>query len=382
MDSGITWTTLDSENPIILNPPAPYQGQYQNFRDPFVFFHELTQKWVLVTSLAEIHKLLIWTSDNLKDWSVVSEFGPANAVGGVWECPNLFAVPVDGDTARTKWVLVVGLNPGGPPGTVGSGMQYFIGDFNGTTFVPDPESVFPGNATANWFDWGPDYYAATSFNGLPDDGHIQLGWMNNWQYGTKIPTYPWRSAMATPRQISLKTMNQKIALLQQPKENWGSITNGKDQSYSWQSVEEGTKDLGPQGKTLDIRLGFSDSNSATEFGIIVQSTPNGSQQTRVGYDFEKRQVFVDRRSSGQSAFDETFATEYRAGLAPDVDGALHLRVLVDWSSVEVFGGEGETTLTAQIFPSENATYARLFSTGGSTENVTLGISKLSSIWHS
>ena len=85
MDDGVTWNTYDAGNPIIENPPAPYQSQYQNFRDPFVFWHDPTSKWVLVTSLAEVHKLVIWTSDNLKDWSVVSEFGPFNGVGGVWE---------------------------------------------------------------------------------------------------------------------------------------------------------------------------------------------------------------------------------------------------------------------------------------------------------
>ncbi|KAJ5574128.1 Extracellular exo-inulinase inuE [Penicillium hispanicum] len=384
LDQGMTWTTLDAENPIILNPPAPYQDQYQNFRDPFVFWHEPTRKWVLVTSLAEIHKLVIWTSDNLRDWSVVSEFGPVNAVGGVWECPNLFALPVDGDATRSKWVMVVGLNPGGPPGTVGSGTQYFIGDFNGTAFVPDPTSIYSANTTDKWLDWGPDYYAAAGYNGLPEDAHVQLGWMNNWQYGQKIPTDPWRSAMATPRHLSLKTIDQQITLLQQPQENWKSIRKGKRESYSWPSFEQGTKDLGSQGKTLDLDLTFAardaSSSATSEFGIIVQSTADGSQQTRVGYDFAKRQVFVDRRQSGQDAFDTTFANEYRANMTAGLDGTLHLRILVDWSSVEVFGGEGETTLTAQIFPSEDATYARLYSTGGNTADVTLEIQQLGSIW--
>lgn len=106
----------------------------------------------MVSSVAELHKLVLWTSDNLKDWKVASEFGPFNAVGSVWECPNLFPLALDNDPSNTKWVLLLGLNPGGPPGTVGSGTQYFIGDFDGTTFTTDDYSVYPGNKTANWLD--------------------------------------------------------------------------------------------------------------------------------------------------------------------------------------------------------------------------------------
>lgn len=384
MDDGTTWHTYDSENPVIHYPPTPYQDQYQNFRDPFVFWHDQTHKWVLVTAVSELHKLVIWTSDNLKEWSVVSEFGPFNAVGGVWECPNLFPLPLDGNGVNTKWVMVVGVNPGGPPETVGSGTQIFVGDFNGTTFVPDASSVYPGNENANWMDWGPDFYAANSYNGRPDTDHVSIGWMNNWQYGENIPTYPWRSAMATPRRLSLRTIDRKVTLVQQPRIDWKSLATHKKHSQSWKSVAEGMKDLGSRGKTLEINLSFDDrqqDSETSEFGIILQATSDMQQQTRVGYDFRTRKVFLDRRKSGDVSFDKTFASVYHAPLVPNADGVVFLKVLVDWSSVEVFGGDGESTLTAQIFPSENATYARLFSMGGSTENVKLDVSDLSSIWH-
>ncbi|KAJ5183104.1 Extracellular exo-inulinase inuE [Penicillium capsulatum] len=382
LDEGMTWTTHDSANPIIQDPPTPYEKQFSNFRDPFVFRHEESQKWVLVTALAEIHKLLIWTSDNLRDWTVASEFGPVNAVGGVWECPNLFPLAVDNSPAKSKWVLVIGLNPGGPPGTVGSGTQYLIGEFNGTTFVPDDDSVYPGNKTANWMDYGPDYYAAASYNGLPAEQRVQIGWMNNWQYGAKIPTSPWRGAMASPRRLSLKTIGQKTVLLQQPHENLKTIRSERAKHYSWDSLPAGSKDLGSAGKQLDLELSFADdrTSKATQFGIMVQTTSDLTQQTRIGYDFHARQMFVDRRKSGNTTFDDTFASEYRAPLAPGQDGRVHLRILVDWSSLEVFGGDGESTLTAQIFPDLSATHAGLFSSGGSTEDITLDVWEMSSIW--
>lgn len=379
----MTWTTHDAGNPVIRAPPTPYEKEYRNFRDPFVFWHDKTQKWILVTALAEIHKLLIWTSDNLRDWTVASEFGPVNAVGGVWECPNLFPLPVDNHPTKSKWVLVIGLNPGGPPGTIGSGTQYLIGNFNGTTFVPDRDSVYPGNKTANWMDYGPDYYAAASYSGLSERERVQIGWMNNWQYGAKIPTNPWRGAMASPRRLSLKTIGRKAILIQQPHGNLKTIRSHRAQSYSWDSLPAGSKDLGCQGKLLDLELSFADragTSKTSEFGIVVQATSDLTQQTRIGYDFNARQMFVDRRKSGNVTFDDTFASVYHAPLAPGRDGKVHLRVLVDWSSVEVFGGDGESTLTAQIFPGQNATRAALFSSGGRTDNVTLGVWRMSSVW--
>ena len=152
----MTWTTYDAVNPVILAPPAPYADQWKDFRDPFVFWHDVSQKWISVISLAQLHKLLIYTSTNLKTWTYVSEFGPVNAIGGVWECPSIFPLPLDGDESNTKWVAQIGLNPGGPPGVVGSGTQYIVGNFNGTAFVAEthaptstPTTSTRGSAPSN-----------------------------------------------------------------------------------------------------------------------------------------------------------------------------------------------------------------------------------------
>ncbi|KAH8693063.1 glycosyl hydrolase [Talaromyces proteolyticus] len=503
LDHGATWTTYDEGNPIILDPPAPYQDQYLDFRDPNIFWYQPIKKWVAVISLAKLHKLLIYTSANLKQWSLQSEFGPFNAVGGVWECPNLFPLSIDGDESKVKWVAIVGLNPGGPPGTVGSGIQYFVGDFNGTTFTPDLNSIhgggppdgsfifedFEGNrsfADRGWVATGdlvgtspvagtlagqnpvtgflgkqlvntflkgdsttgtltsPSFkisykyinfligggnsinqtairlkidggivYATTGSNseqltwqswdvrafqnqtatieiidlatggwGHITDQRTIISWMNNWQYGSTIPTDPWRSAMTIPRQLSLKTIDQKIAVVQEPKESWKAITKGGSIS-TFHSVT-GVHNLGEIGKAVDIQLTFSSREPATkgssEFGIIVRASEDLSQQTRVGYDFATQQVFIDRTKSGDVSFDSTFASVYYAPLSPATNNTVTLHIFVDWSSVEVFGDQGQTTMTAQIFPSDNATYAKLFSTGGSTNNVQLHISKVRSTW--
>lgn len=371
---------------MILDPPAPYQDQFLEFRDPNVFWHQGTERWVAVISLAKLHKLLIYTSNDLKKWDLASEFGPANAVGGVWECPSIFPLPLDGGESE-KWVLMLGLNPGGPPGTVGSGTQYIVGSFNGTAFTADSDSIYDGSGAteqvANWLDWGPDFYAALGWNGLPTAERTVIAWMNNWQYGATIPTDPWRSAMTVPRRLALKTVGGKATLVQEPAGEWKGITPGGNAS-TFPRVD-GVRELGRIGKTIEIDLTFSNrqplsSGNSSEFGIVVAATQDYTQQTRVGYNFGTQEVFIDRSQSGDVSFDGTFASTYSAPLSPSANGTVSLRVYVDWSSVEVFGGQGEATITSQIFPSTDAVYGRLFSSGGATNNVKLGVKELRSTW--
>ncbi|GLI81586.1 hypothetical protein PoHVEF18_009971 [Penicillium ochrochloron] len=886
LDEGMTWTTYDAANPVILNPPTPYADQWRDFRDPFLFWHEASQKWISVVSLAQLHKLLIFTSPNLKDWTYASEFGPWNAVGGVWECPSLFPLAVDGDDANTKWVMQIGLNPGGPPGVTGSGTQYIVGTFDGIKFVAGPNSppsaptstwtttsvsittsvsattsasitsttttatatatatgnivfqdfegagdfasrgwvatggligaapaqgslagqqsvtgyagsqlvntflsgdsttgtltspaftislpyinfligggnalgtecinlkvqgkvvrtatganaeqllpttwdvtdligqaavleivdqqtggwghvlidqiTFTGNPAGdivfqdfegagdfasrgwvatggligaapaqgslagqqsvtgyagsqlintflsgdsttgtltsptftislpkikfligggnspgmecvnlkvqdkvvrtatganaeqllpttwdvtdligqaavleivdqqtggwghilvdqitftgststnslskrsdssdtwdfngtstfadygwtatgdfvgkgpaqgtlagqqvvtgnmgnfvntflsgdattgtltsptftitqkkinfligggnspgtecinlkvqgqvvrtatganaeqllpttwdvtdllgqsavieivdlsttgwghilideisfsnisiepygpNWMDYGPDFYAATTFNGLSSIDRIDIAWMNNWQYATAIPTSPWRSMLSVARKLSLKTIDDRPRLIQQPTANWTSLQT-TTYSNSFDTVSEGNQLVQLSGKLFDITVAFSDrvaASSSSQFGIILRATSDLAQQTRIGYDFSTKRLFVDRTRSGNVGFDGTFPSTYFAPLVPSSDGRVTMRILLDWSSVEVFGGQGEVTISAQIFPQDNGVDVRLFSGGGSTNGVTIDAKVLDSAYDS
>lgn len=130
VDQGQTWTKY-SANPVLNRSSA-------NFRDPKVFWYDSPGGggyWVMAAVEATEHKVLLYKSANLKDWSPLSEFGPANATGGLWECPDLFPLAVDDDPGNVKWVMVVNINPGGVAG--GSAGQYFVGDFDGTTFTSE-----------------------------------------------------------------------------------------------------------------------------------------------------------------------------------------------------------------------------------------------------
>ncbi|MGW5660678.1 GH32 C-terminal domain-containing protein [Streptomyces sp. NPDC003758] len=131
-DGGTTWTKY-YDNPVL-------DIGSNNFRDPKVFWYAPTQRWLMAVSLADQHKISFYSSADLKHWTHQSDFGPAGATGGVWECPDLFPLPVDGDTKKTKWVLAVNLNPGGIAG--GSGAQYFVGDFDGEKFTSDDSGTY------------------------------------------------------------------------------------------------------------------------------------------------------------------------------------------------------------------------------------------------
>jgi fructan beta-fructosidase len=175
-DRGRTWTPY-ANNPVI-NPNKDSSINPQEFRDPKVFWYEPAQRWIMAVALSRQHQIPFYSSTDLKNWTRLSDFGPANAVGGVWECPDLFELAVDvgsgheesvqsedGDRWKKardkKWVLVVNVNPGAVAG--GSGAQYFIGKFDGKQFtaedIIDPTMPPPGMLFQ-------DFEGSTTFAGL------------------------------------------------------------------------------------------------------------------------------------------------------------------------------------------------------------------------
>jgi sucrose-6-phosphate hydrolase SacC (GH32 family) len=111
----------------------------RDFRDPKVCRHEPTRQWIMTAAWPVERKVRFYASPDLKHWAHLSDFGPAGATQGVWECPDLFPLPIDGETNQTRWVLIVNVNPGAPAG--GSGCQYFVGRFDGQRFLLD--STYP-----------------------------------------------------------------------------------------------------------------------------------------------------------------------------------------------------------------------------------------------
>ena len=368
-EDGRTWTEHDG-NPVIADPGI------QDFRDPKVIWHEESGKWVLVLVAGE--KVMFYGSRNLRDWTKLSEFGEGQgAHGGVWETPDLFELPVDGDPEERRWVLTLGINPGFVEG--GSGEQYFVGEFDGETFTNSnpPETVL-------WADYGKDFYAAQSWSNLPSrDGRVWIGWMNNWQYAQDIPTFPWRSAMSVPRQLTLTEMpGGEIRLAQAPADQIQELrtrTGTLRDVVIRPEVNALPQKLGSLlGRSYELVAEF-EPGTAREFGFEVRK--KGDSSTIVGYNTEGRRLFVDRANSGDVGFSEKFPGRHEGPLDADRGGRVKMRVLVDRSSVEVFGNGGTTVVTDQIFPLKDATDLALYASGGSARLVSLEFHSLESVWN-
>lgn len=355
------------------------------FRDPKVFWHAPSGRWVMVVSLATLHRVRFYASPDLKRWTPLSDFGPAGATGGVWECPDLFELPVDGNPGDTRWVLVVNINPGGPAG--GSATQYFVGRFDGSRFTPDgetPASPDPRGAKPLWADYGKDLYATVSWSDVPrgDGRRVWVGWMNNWQYAATVPTSPWRSAMSLPRTVGLVTTPDGIRLVQQPVAELERL-RGAPRAVAAQTIAQGSTSLGAQGiagKALEIAATFEvgrAAGAAREFGLKVR-TGNG-EETVIGIDPAAGQLVVDRTHSGRADFSRDFPARQTAPL-PVENGRVRLRVFVDWSSVEVFAGDGRSVITSQIFPAPESEGVSLYATGGAARLVSLEVWPMASAW--
>eukprot|EP01037_Dinobryon_pediforme_P007080 gene7080-7144_t len=195
LDEGNTWTKYNG-NPVLKNPGI------RDFRDPKVMWYSKEKKWVM--TLATLDHITFYSSPNLKEWKKESEFGKEiGAHGGVWECPDLFPLKLDG---QTYWVLIANINPGGPNG--GSATQYFVGEFDGNKFIAADQKT-------RWLDYGPDEYAGITWSNT-GSRKIFLGWMSNWQYANQVPTQKWRNAMTIPRELALKQVKREILIAAKP----------------------------------------------------------------------------------------------------------------------------------------------------------------------
>jgi len=518
-DRGRTWTKY-AGNPVLDLGEA-------DFRDPKVFWHDPTRRWIMAVSWPLKRQVRFYSSADLKSWSHLSDFGPAGSTRGIWECPDLFPVNVEGRRRNLRWVLVVNVGSGAPAG--GSGTQYFVGQFDGTRFVPElastptPAEVFvpegalladfeggsygkwmatgdafgsepasgrlsgqqavdgfqgrglvntfrggdsaqgtlvspafrvdrdylsfligggnqPGKTAVNlrvdgqvvrtatgadaerlawtfwdvrdlrgqsayleivdqatggwghinadqfmladhparnateptlWADFGRDFYAAVSWSDLParDGRRLWIGWMSNWNYANDVPTFPWRGALTTPRELSLRQTPAGLRLIQHPVCETERL-RGDRALLRRAGMVEANAWLGrhrfPEG-LAEFELQF-DRVPAT--GVLTLRFQHGSiQETLVEVDFGAGELRFDRSRSGRGDFNSTFPQGQIAPLRI-MDGRLRLNVLVDVSSFEIFAQGGETVMTDLVLPNSTALNLSLV-TSGAADNLRL-----------
>ena len=349
-DNGRTFTKYEN-NPVLTS-------EARDFRDPKVFWYEGTKRWIMVLAVGQ--EMQIFSSPNLKDWTFESRFGEGQgAHGGVWECPDLFELPVEG-TNDKKWVLLCNLNPGGPFG--GSATQYFVGSFNGKEFVNESPSK------TKWMDWGKDHYATVTWSDAPDNRRIAIAWMSNWQYANDVPTSQYRSPNSVPRDLSLFTVDGETYLQSAPSPELLALRDAsKKRSFKVNGTRTIKEMIPGNDGAYEIELAI-ENQRADVIGFRLYN--DKGEEVDMQYDMKEKKFSMDRRKSGEVSFNENFPmltwTAIEQGRNEEQGGkeALKLRLFVDKSSVEAFGDGGRFVMTNQVFPSEPYNHIDFYSKGG------------------
>ena len=313
-DGGKTFTRYVA-NPVIKNND-------DRQRDPKVFWHADSKQWIMSLAKGWSKGIEFFGSTDMKTWSKLSTFivelpGRPNLQ---WECPDLLQF---GD----KWVLLVSVNPGGP--ILGSGMMYFVGDFDGKEFKADALD-YP-----LWLDYGMDNYAGVTWSNTADR-KIMIGWMNNWSYAGDVPCSPWRSAMTLPRELKLTAFNGKPLLC-------CPVVNEIDKiAGTWQNV----------GTTIDAK-------DAYQLRLTLQLDKNStitlsnSQDEKYVIDINAnaRTLTAHRTAAtGKTSFNGSFSIPSMQAPLNVEGNTVTIDMFVDQSSVEILTKDGTMSMTNLVFP--------------------------------
>ena len=310
-DNGQTFTKYDGNPVLTSNTP--------DYRDPHVFWNEDIKRWNMI--MAEGQHMDIYSSADLKEWKLESQFGAEYGNhGGVWECPDLMKMKVRG-TDQYKWMLLCNINPGGPFG--GSATQYFVGQFDGHKFTCEsaPE-------VTKWMDYRKDHYATVTFDNAPDGRRVAMAWMSNWQYANQVPTMQFRSANSVPRDLDLYEYQGQT---------YCGVTPSPELAAA--RPKKATKTLTEACEMVVTLKGNATITLANDKGEQVVMT----------YDEKSRTFAMDRTKSGQKDFSDDFAA---LTVAPVHGKMSQLRLFIDRSSIEAFDADGKMAMTNLVFPTK------------------------------
>jgi fructan beta-fructosidase len=341
IDGGLTFKQY-AKNPVIdLNK--------KDFRDPNVFWHKPTKQWIMTVAMVDEHMVRIYGSKNLREWKKLSDFGPAGYTKDQWECPSLLPLTVNNNPKKVKWVLLV--SAGGANGPL---VQYFVGDFDGRVFkntnATDKELIV---------DYGDAFYAAIAWRDAPGNKKILLGWLQN----GKPETYPWKGQMSIPRDLSFKTTTDGLRLFQKP----SVLVSGSLSKYSKNNVlSENNISLNNQTVTLSKKDRFNGNAYwiSADFKVIgfkIVEKKGSDKNVIVGYDAVKQEIFVD--CSGTEKENKSAAHLMQTAPMKPRNSMIKIQVLLDKSSLEIIGNDGEKIISTMIYPDVDATGVSMFSEG-------------------
>ncbi|KAI0968734.1 glycosyl hydrolase [Xylaria arbuscula] len=362
-DGGYTFEYYNA-NPVIDSTSS-------QFRDPKVLWYE--DHWAAVIAYSQEFNVGIWTSLDLKNWTFASNFTPHGLLGTQYECPNL------------KYVLAISIQPGAPLG--GSITEYFLGDFNGTHFVPL-------DAVTRLTDFGKDNYAAQFFDGIPgNENQISIGWASNWQYAQKVPTgnlEGWRSAMTVPR-VNYLTEAPRIGLVM-TEEPYDLSPVLDSQLKASTFIENGTIALDYSSVEsgalyLDINVTNINTTLLTDYSTLNISfaSPASGEILQSGFYFSGDTPFFINRG-GIKGFENVFFTDklstadvYSSG-SGDALASWSMKAIIDRSIFEVFVDRGIHAGTVVFYPLQPLTALKLAARLPSGAHVSVDIWSLKRAW--
>ena len=313
-DRGRTWTKYD-KNPVL---PHVIGGN----RDPKVFWHDPTHQWIMAL-FKDGNVYAFFASPDLKTWTHLSDL----TVAECGECPDLFELPVDGNPANTRWVFV------------GGDGSYLIGAFDGKTFTPESEKVRG--------DWGANFYATQTYSDIPaaDGRRVQIAWMNGGQY----PGMPFNQQMTFPCELTLRTFPDGIRVCRNPVKEIERL-HKKEHAWSDCVLKPGENLLERvKGDLFDIRAEI-ELGDASEVGFKTRGET-------IRYAVKERKLSCRGKE---------------ANLAPAAK-RIKLQILVDRSSIEVFGNDGQISMSSCFVPPPNDKSLEVYAVGGSAKIVSLRV---------
>lgn len=374
-DGGYTFTKY-AYNPAI-------DSHTDDFRDPKVFWHPKTQKWVMFVAWAHARMIGIFTSPDLKDWTPMSNYTQPGLPGEEFECPNLveFAVDPAASGETTKDVLFISVNPGAPLG--GSGTVYVVGDFNGTHFNSEVEE-------STLYNFAIDNYASQWFNNLSESSRpVSIGWASNWNYTEEVPTggEGWRGAATLPREHSLKKINGAWTVTQTPFHGLSSVNSSKliDKAVKSGDISIDFSNVDSNAISFDVALNDLPSNPTGTLTFNFTSSTSG-EYLDGGIHLDEQSFWINRAGTHR------FIKANSAGFAPDFNttipayesGRFAFSGVIDRSVFEVFlGHEGEQSGTMNFFPTSPLDRFTVSVDGlGESASVHVKARSLESVWSS
>jgi beta-fructofuranosidase len=336
------WNKI-AEDPVIAAPPEGMT--VTGWRDPSLWKEGDTWYMVIGSGVHGVGGMaLLYRSRDLRKWEYLHPFATAKpnpalpGGGAMWECPDFFYLG------------------GKPVLMVAAGNRYLTGNCRDLKFEQETEGRI---------DYGSAYAQKTMA-----DAQGRRIW---WAWVTEGPGASrdagWSGAISLPRVLFLAGDGKSLNI--EPAPELRSLRAKRHAIQKVTVAENSPRPLsGVPGDCVEI-VAEIDPGTATQVGLRVRKTPDGSEQMLIGYDSTDGTLFSDTSQSNKNA--PTPSTTMGPRWVSLKKGALHLaereplrlQVFLDASVVETFANR-RVGIIDRVYPSNpDALGIEVFVRGGS-----------------